>query len=74
MGKEDCALQIGQRFEYRRIVAVKDGSRKETKKQTGVVTDLYRYIFRARMDGHDYYECFPYSLLEATDTEMIRLL
>ena len=71
---EEHGLKIGARFKHIRIVTRKDGGGIERRGRKGVVTDIYKHIFRAKMDGHAYYECFPMEMLEANHTDVIRMM
>lgn len=66
-------LKVGGRFKHIRVVAIRNGQM-ETRSRKGTVTDIYPHIFRAKMDGHNYYECFSLELLETGVPEYIKPL
>lgn len=66
-------LKVGGRFKHIRVVAIRNGQM-ETRSRKGTVTDIYPKIFRAKMDGHNYYECFSLELLETGVPEYIKPL
>jgi hypothetical protein len=67
----DHGLKVGGQFKHIRVVTAKDGKGIERRVRKGVVTDMYTHIFRAKMEGKRYYECFSYELLEASHIEII---
>ena len=66
-------LKVGGRFKHIRVVANKNGQ-KETRSRKGVILEIYPNIFVAQMDGKRYRECFPKSMLQAKEVEVIRLI
>ena len=72
---EALGLQPGRRIRWSRgtLTAedIEEGSRRS---RTGVVVDLYPYIFRVEWEDAKYKECFPYTLLLKSEGEHIKML
>lgn len=69
---EEHGLRVGRRFKLLFVTRVADGQLEIRRKGKGVVLEMFPHIFVAQMDGRRYKECFPYSMLEASQGGLIR--
>lgn len=72
---EAMGMRPGRRIRRTKLTMTAEELESGTKvKRSGVVTDMYRWIFRVKWDEGGFYECFRYSDLTATAGERIRLV